>query len=114
MEKKMSSVDNLIKKALSTSSEEEAISALRLARKRHEGKGTFVKEDSNNSSDGHSHLYEEMLARLDYTVAQQDIDIAGHNAVCRYMDKLVQKWQIAFGVVSSVALVLIGVLAWAW
>jgi hypothetical protein len=98
----MSSVDKLINKALSTFSEEEAIATLRMARKH------YNKDDAvAASTDASTALYEEMLARLDHTVAQQDIEIAGHNAMYRYMNKLIQKWQIAFGVVA-----VLGIIGW--
>jgi len=97
----MSAIDNLLKKALSTSSEAEAIAALRMARKRNTSPAEFVEDDNEINA------YRFMLARLDHTVAQQDIEIAGHKSMYTYMNKLVQKWQIAFGVVM-----VLGIIGW--
>lgn len=106
MEKNMSSVDKMINKALSTFSEEEAIAVLRMARK-HYNKDEYTAARTDANTGDSVFLYEEMLARLDYTVAQQDIDIAGLTQLYTYANKLVQRWQIATGVVA-----IVGIIGW--
>lgn len=96
----MSIVDKLINKALSTFSDDEAVATLRVARKR------YNKDMHTAASTGDSvALYEEMLAKLDYTVDQQDREIAGLRQQHTYTNKLVQRWQIATGVVAVVGII---------
>jgi hypothetical protein len=104
MEKNMSSVDKMVNKALSTFSEEEAIATLRMARKHYNKDAHTAARASANTGDSVA-LYEEMLARLDYTVEKQDREIAGLTRLYTYTNKLVQRWQIATGVVAVVGII---------
>lgn len=65
----MSKVNQLLEKAISTSSEEEAVSCLRMARKHHKGEDVSV--SSNNTSDGKSTQYWKKQAHKYFNLAQE-------------------------------------------
>lgn len=65
----MSKVNQLLEKAISTSSEEEAVSCLRMARKHHKGEDVSV--SSNNTSDGKSAQYWKEQAHRYFNLAQE-------------------------------------------
>ena len=65
----MSKVNQLLEKAISTSSEEEAVSCLRMARKHH--KGGSVSVSANSTSDGKSAQYWKEQAHRYFNLAQE-------------------------------------------
>lgn len=65
----MSKVNQLLEKAISTSSEEEAVSCLRMARKHH--KGGSVSVSANSASDGKSAQYWKEQAHRYFNLAQE-------------------------------------------
>lgn len=65
----MSKVNQLLEKAISTSSEEEAVSCLRMARKHH--KGETVSVSYNNPSEPNHTQYWKMQAHKYFNLAQE-------------------------------------------
>jgi nitrogen fixation/metabolism regulation signal transduction histidine kinase len=86
----MTKVNQLLEKALSTQSEEEAISCLRLARKRHTGEAVDVRSSAAEQS---KELYWREQAEKYFRIAQgYDKQAAvGRRLAAEYLDKYMEE-----------------------
>jgi hypothetical protein len=109
----MSQVDKLIAKALSTSSEEEALSALRLARKRHTQVSTIEEKSANIKTDTSWKVKAEYFEKLyrstlvtntkNYRAAVMlNVELGKANNICTQLQTELQIFRIALCV--SIAL----------